>query len=346
MVTLLASSYLYYLFIGDAYLYSLDNLWSRPANIHDHKIYYNYINYRSAFEFRLFDNNYGISFIYNLLPGRDIQQVSFAVNCFFLGIYGILYVKICEKLDLPIQSFLLIMLNTSVLYFSLLINKDMITLAIVVAALYFGLCRKWTYVLLLIIPAFLIRQQLVYFIASFMALSILTQKSLKFNTIALFSVTSVLGILVLRAESFISLDTLGEGFTGQITRYFYQNPILAPFGVPLRIALYQWEFFGSVFIYENGQIDAAKFLRAPAAIYLLLQIPIAFGAYVKGRAHWDGNLKITYYCLISIFAAILLNPQINGRYYTVLVPVLFVFIALLKRTSKKADNQDPGLARR
>jgi len=323
-------SFIYFWKIGDAVYYSLNNFWARPANIHDHIIYSNYVQYYDTLQLKFLDNSYGISLIYHFLPRGDVQLTSFIVNSIFMVISGYFYIKICDRLNLPASSYYLIMLNTSFLYFALLINKDMMTIALILAATYLGLLRKWVWIVALMIPAFFIRQQLVYFVAVFVALLAFPRFSVLLKTVSVFVATSILGILILRSSDFIALETLGQGITGQITEFFVRNPYLAPLGVPLRIGLYQWEFFSSVLFMEEGQIDAARFLRIPAALYLLSQIPATIKAYIISRKKWDNDLLTVYFAMIAIFAAILLNPQVNGRYFTTIVPSIVLFVSVLK----------------
>ena len=247
----------------------------------------------------------------------------------FIGLY--FYNKICRLFQLSALSYYFFMLNTFLLYFSLLINKDMATFCILMASASFAVHRKPLAYLCLMPIAFLVRQQLALFIVLlfFLESRYLTYK---IRVIIVFVVGSIVGIVALQLLDFIDESTLGEGLTGRLSAFFLRQRWLAPLGVPIRLLLYIFDYFSGIAPFEHGQIDAFRALRIPSIAFFIAAVPFVVRAisdrmkYVSFAAY----RPIVSTC-IAFMSALLINPQINARYLTSLVPLLILLVMIVSK---------------
>jgi len=351
-ITSVAACFIYFDAIGPSWQYFDTYYWSRPANISDHSLYVNYARYQSISELAIADNNFGVSWFFLSIadPYDEIQL--FIVNIAFMLIAFYFYCKICLAFSMGASAYWAWLLNAFILYFALLINKDMATIAVILAVSWFALQRRFGIIILMIPFVFVLRQQLFLFLAFllFLELPVLGGKY-KSKVAVVLVAGSVAGIIALQTFQFMALESLGEGLTGQITAFFLDEAWLAPLGVPLRILLYIYDYASSIVPFYKGQIDAIKALRIPSIIFFVAITPSFIRALRDtGRRTDFEHYRPLFSVTIAFVSALLINPQINARYLTCLVPLLILLVLIVihkpmyQRSLRKLPIRPNGLA--
>lgn len=325
-----SACYVYFDIIGPVRQYGGSYYWSRPANISDHFLYVDYAKYRSITELAIADNNFGISWLYASIVSPYRESEIFAVNISLMLIAFFFYCRICSYFGLGKSSYWAWLLNVFILYFSLLINKDMATIAVIMAVSWMALQRRFLSIALLLPIVFILRQQLSLFLALVIFLEV-PLLNYKWKVIIVFITGSVAGIIALQTFEFMAVRSLGEGLTGQITGIFLDEAWLAPLGVPIRLLLYIYDYGSSIVPFYEGRVDALQVLRIPTILFFLATLPGLVRALRDPRRRTDPDhyrplLSVT----IAFLAALLINPQINARYLTCLVPLLVLLVMVIR----------------
>lgn len=331
---------IYFFFVGEISAYPENAVWNRPGNIHDHFVYASYGKDIDNRGFSFLDNNYGMYWLYSWVNDQNKQAAAHIVNVIAILLSSCAYFKICKHFNLPIYSYLTFFLNTSLIYFSILINKDSLSITIFLWTTYFALKKNFPLLILLIIPSLVIRQQVSFFVFMLFIFSFfsLRSKITRIDRIVLYglgtaAVSATAGAVILRGGGIMSLNSLGDGLTRQLMSIATTWPILAPTTVPPRLLLYAYDMYLSFSFFDSGVIDAARFLRIPTIIYLTYNvIHFRIQEFVSSLKH--EGFSILAISSIFAFSAILLNPQINARYATILLPLLTLTVTCYRNRNK------------
>ncbi len=337
----------YFTVIGDVATYPEDALWNRPGNIHDHFVYANYGLTNDNIRFTLLDNNYGMYWIYRSFSPPEKQLYAHLVNLIFIIISASSYFRICQHFNLPLSSYMTFFLNTSILYFSILINKDVISISIFLISTLLALKKRYFLLLLLLIPAFVVRQQLVFFVSALLASSLLISLTRRVGlvrvstiSVGILATASIAGAIALREGSFVSMATLAGGVTGRLMEIATASPAIAPLTVPARLLLYIYDMYSSFFFFRSGVIDVAQALRIPALIYLLINLPNFLKFKSIRSCTRNSSFSILFIAQVSAFSCILLNPQINGRYFTILLPLVILSVTCFRNRRRWLGSRE------
>lgn len=331
----------YFLVIGDISDYPRDAFWSRPGNIHDHFVYAEYGNMFGVKEFSFMDNNFGMYWIFSSFENDEVQLYAHLLNVTCIIISSAAHFKLCYVFNLPMRSYMLFFLNLSFLYFSILINKDSISIAIILVSILFAVRGNFFLLLVMIAPSLIVRQQLAFFIVTLFLSSIFLcwwrgaglRQFLIFSVVIL-SVASVGGAVLLQGGRVMSAETLGSGVTGQIMAMAREMPILAPLTVPIRVLLYVYDMYSSFLFAENGMIDVAKVLRVPALLYIATGFWPLFRVKLVSALMRNSSFYILALGVVCAFASILFNPQINARYATIILPVIILVVTCCRNNRR------------
>lgn len=323
-----------------------NSIFENFVNLHDHNVYLLNIDMVKSGE-SLFEiaNDKGIASIYLFLSHifpflvtPDMAFLAFIFNCIVLAMSYKVYGNVADILNLGLLGKLSFFVNLSLLYFSQLINKDMLTIFVFLLTAYAGMRGRYWLLLLLIPLAAYIRIQLVVFILIFVFLS--SAKILRLRFVIVYILTSLLAAYLSVYFSIIGEDSLGDGFSAYLidlnNRYLIGYLIFNP----VRLLQYIYDAYLSFNIFsENGAIDVAKILRIPQ-LALLAMLTIYFFKLIK---HWDFYSKtVAKPLVISILAYActwLMNPTVNARYVMLITPIL-VLLGLYVRSTyqRRAHN--------
>ena len=327
----------YFHVIGDISNYPLDSLWSRPGNIHDHFVYTQYGTNVERSGFKFLDNNFGMYWLYSYTQDGEKQLFSHIANMLSIFVSAYAYYAICVHFRLRIFSFMTFFLNTSLIYYSILINKDAFTISIFLLSLLFSLKRRYFSLLLLIIPAVIVRQQLAYFVATLFITAFLLSfygkqrpRMLALYSVGILSLTAIVVAIVMQSGKVMSIESLGSGWTSELISFSVDFPAFAFLTVIPRIILYINDMFLSFRFFDDGKIDAARILRIPAVIYIFYNAIFHLGIRSFYNSLNDRDFSIVVISAVCALSAILLNPQINARYITVVIPILILVITIYK----------------
>lgn len=341
ILTIIAAILYYFIFVAQPENKTILKI-TNPTNSHDHHIYANYIeNLNNIESMAIADNNIGIAIIYKsiseIVPAflsEDITILAAALNTITLLACFFVYRSICNTLALGTFGRLSFFINTSLLYFTQLINKDLFTIFLILFATHCGLQnRKWP--LLAAAPLFfLVRQQLIIFLLLF----ILIQFSKNTRTTIFFAyvITSLLGGLISTHIPFIGEETLGSGFSSLVNRvnqeYFIGYLLLNPIRV---IQFIQDALLVFIPITSSNELDVAKILRIPP-VALLISLSLFL---IPSKGHlkiwFNPPAKALTSTIIAFTLTWLMNPTINARYVMLIVPSLTLLAIYTNRQKPK-----------
>lgn len=325
----------YYFYFSEGlqdYVPDASGLFQYALNSHDHFVYVDNIEKISTdgISFGL-NNDVGISLIYiglaNLFPWlRDSNYVllSLVFNCFLIVVCYGYYSSICDRLKLGWVGKLSFFINLYFLYFSQLINKDMLTVFVVLFSIHCAKSKGRLYWLLLLLPVFgLVRLQLLVFVFLFVFF-MLSKRTVFWVVLAYLGTSLVAGILTVIAP-IIGQESLGEGFSSFIVDFnqtYFVGYILFN---PLRVVQFVMDAYSSLFFFtETGDLDVAKILRIPQLILLVFLIkPLVSISKVRHWLHTPARPLIL--AIFAFLIAWLMNPTVNVRYVMLITPVLALF---------------------
>jgi hypothetical protein len=207
----------------------------------------------------------------------------------------------------------------------------MLTVMVFLLAVRYGL-RQRLWPLLALVPLFaLVRQQLAVFTLIYVFL--MSSQRPTARIFWLYVLTSVAAGYLSIFASIIGEESLGEGFSAyliDLNRDYYVGYLLFN---PLRVVQYIMDAYASFsFATPTGGIDAAKLLRLPQLLVLLLLVS-PLSTLVTRFRHW---LKVPaarpmVLVVVAYLLAWLMNPTINARYVMLITPVLVLFAMYVRR---------------
>lgn len=318
--------------------------WTGMVNAHDHLFYVDTIERlaRDGVGYEL-NNDVGISFFYLVLGGLffsgEVDYVSLAlyVNLFFLLMTFVVYLKICDFYGFGFYARLAFFAGLHLIYFCQLINKDMLSVFLIVFSVYCGINRKLALLLLLIPFYAMVRQQLLVYVALFIFIQ--TAVWPLWRIFFAYIVTSLVAAYLVTHNSIIGSESLEGGFSSlvySINEHYYVGYLLLN---PIRVLQFvQDSMLSFFFITPDGAIDMGRALRVPQVLLLIL---MGYPLCVAVKRFRDGLQSVArplYSALIAYLLAWLMNPTINARYVMLIAPVLVLMACyarqryLLRRT--------------
>jgi hypothetical protein len=275
------------------------------------------------------NNDFGIALLYtyiiklfNLIGIYDIILISFIFNIITVIFIYVNYIKICDKLNLKGVTKYYFFLGFQILYFTQLINKDLLTLLFFLLVLKFLIDKKYRLIIIFSLLFFLVRIQLLIFGILSVYLSF---GNFKRRILLAYIGTSILGAIISVKGELITDESMGSGFSAFLIyfnqRYFYTGYLIFN---PLRVVQFFMDIYMSFYIYTNGLVDVSKILRIPLLIALLFFInPIVYSLRNFSIVN-KTIIKEVFIILISFVLIWLMNPTINARYVMLIVPFLIV----------------------
>lgn len=316
----------------DRYL-GQDGYFQLALNSHDHLFYVETLDAIRADGIQYgFNNNFGIAAIYWVLSeffpflmNGQLTLLSFVFNLSVMLLTYFLWIRICDFYDLGFVARLSFFVNTSLLYFLQLINKDMLTIFAFLFAIYAVLYRRFLLLILAIPFLFLVRQQLAVF-GVFFVYFMLAPNPRNRMWVA-YVVTSLVAAVLSVFAGFVSEDTMGDGFSAFLTQlnshYFVGYLIFNP----VRVVQYVVDAFMSfLFLTDDGGVDVAKLLRLPQLILLAVFWAPCFSLLTRFQAWLRTPAKPLVVAIVSYLLAWLMNPTVNARYVMLITPVLVLFV--------------------
>jgi len=315
-------------------------------NEHDHRIYLNNIDLVRSGDIPIYmGNDTGIAAIYSFISSAnapnfdaDLTLTSLLFNLAVMAWCYRLYSNICEKLDLGAAGRLSFFVNTSLIYFAQLINKDMLTIAVFLFCINSALDKKYFKILLMLPLMVLVRQQLAIFSLIFLYLMHTPKTGTKIGY--LYIITSVTAGILSVFAAIIGEESLGSGLSSYLVNFNQQYYVGYLLFNPIRVVQYVFDAYLS-FSYgtENFGVDTAKLLRLPQLILLLflgrhvLSMGTRFSFWIRTPA------KGLVIATIAYLLTWLMNPTINARYVMLITPILVLFALYARNHAAQRAQQ-------
>lgn len=308
------------------------------VNLHDHNVYLLNMDLVKGGDSVLeLANDKGIASIYLLLSHifpflvtPDMAIMALIFNCAILIVSYKIYSSITDIMGLGIVGYLSFFANLSLLYFSQLINKDMLTICVFLLSAYAGMLRRhWCLLFIIPIVAF-IRIQLALYIITYIFLA--SAKNIGPRFFIIYTFTSLLAAYLSVYFSVIGEDSLGDGFSAYLINlnnehlmgYFLFNPI--------RLLQFIFDAYLSFDIFtKSGAIDVAKVLRLPQLILLALLAPYFCKLFTRWRIYKKSSCRPLVVVILAYACTWLMNPTINARYVMLVTPILVLLGLYLRR---------------
>ncbi len=313
------------------------HLLQEATNIHDHLIYVKNIelvaNGESLFEFA---NDKGIASIYLMLANifpyfatENMELMAFLFNTITLILCYAIYSKITDDLGLGVLGHLSFFFHLSFLYFSQLINKDMLTIFYFLLSVRFGMQGRY-WILLLLLPFFVfVRMQLVVF--TFILIFFSMGGKFWWKVAAAYIVTSLLAGYLSVNHSIIGDESLGGGFNAFVIDF--NNSYLVGYLLfnPVRLFQYVVDAYLSFLIFTHeGVIDVAKILRIPVLVLFVFLIPAIVRLIANLNRYIDSPLRPLILVVIAYALTWLMSPIVNARYVVLITPVMLVALLFVQ----------------
>lgn len=329
----------------DRYLFT-DGYFRLALNSHDHGVYVATIDSiaQAGLQYGL-NNDFGISTIYlgllqvfPWLKNPNLTLIAFVFNALVMCASFVLWVRICDYYQLGMTGQLAFFVNTSMIYFLQLINKDMLTVFGFLLAIDCGIRRRTALLLLLLPLLFLVRQQLAVFAVLFIYFMGTPQPQRRMLLAYVLSSLSA-GLLSVFA-SVIGEDSAGDGFSAYLLQFnanYYVGYLIFN---PLRVLQYLVDAYASFsFFLPEGGVDVAKLLRLPMLI-MLMMLGRQLWTLVSRFHFWlDTPLKPLVVAVVAYLVAWLMNPTVNARYVVLIMPVLLLFGLTVRKISILSNKQ-------
>lgn len=308
------------------------------VNIHDHGVYVDTIrNMGSGTFYTGFNNNYGISAIYygiGELFGLEAPHwplVALLVNLFFLVCSFVLYAKIHDLLNVNPYSILFFFLNTPLLYFAQLINKDMLTIFSILLIIYFLLKQNyWALILLPILLIFVRVQLAVYCI---LLLFVVLGSRPRLRLFLVYTLCALVAGFVSVYFPVISETTLTSGVSREIYSLSREYVFIYFFVDPIRLLIAYKSLLDSFLFIHDGQLDVSRAINIPFVLGFLFLTKDWLTALLSRRYYFDYRSRVLISAIFVYFFVWLINPTINVRYILLIVPVFFV-LAMYRRAQR------------
>lgn len=338
----------YYFYFSEGlqgYVADASGLFQYALNSHDHFVYVDNIEKINADGVNVgLNNDVGISLIYiglaNLFPwlvDSNYVLLSFVFNCLLIVLCYGYYSSICDRLGLGWLGKLSFFVNLYFLYFSQLINKDMLTVLVILFSVHCAKSKGKLYWLLLLLPIFgLVRLQLLVFVFLFVFF-MLSKRVIFWIILAYLGTSLVAGILTVIAP-IIGEESLGEGFSSFIVGFnqnYFVGYILFN---PLRVIQFVMDAYSSfLFFTETGDLDVAKLLRIPQLILLIFLLkPLVSISKVGYWLHTPARPLVL--AVFAFLIAWLMNPTVNVRYVMLITPILALFGMYARRNPARGHS--------
>ncbi|HEU4776176.1 MAG TPA: hypothetical protein VFS95_05075, partial [Telluria sp.] len=301
----------------DRYAFS-EGYFRLALNSHDHGVYVQTMDAiaSAGVEYGL-NNDFGIAAIYLALAKAlpwlvddNYALLSFLFNGVVLGGCYLLWHGICVYYGIGLAGRLSFFLNTSLLYFMQLINKDMLTILAFLLAIFLATRRRTGWLLLTLPLLFLVRQQLAVFAVLFVFFMLpgRTQGRMVLAYVATSLAAGVLSAFV----SVIGEESMGDGFGAYLMQFNSQYFVGYLLFNPLRVLQYLMDVYASFFIYlEDGGVDVAKILRLPLLVLLALRWRDAWSMLAHFGFWLRGPLRPVLCTIVAYLLAWLMNPTVN-----------------------------------
>lgn len=297
---------------------------------YDHDVYINSIQSikNGTYVLRI-NNDIGIALLYtyiikffNFVGINDIILISFIFNIFTLFIIYFNYIRVCDKLNLKGFTKFYFFLGLQILYFTQLINKDLLTFLFFLLVLNCIIDKKFRLLLIFSLLFFFVRIQLLIF--GFLAIY-LSFGNFKKRIFCSYIFTSIFGAITSVKAELLSDEAMGDGFSAfliQFNKNFYYSGYII-FN-PLRVVQFIMDVFMSFFIYTDGLIDIAKILRLPLLIVFFFLFNPIFYSLRNFSIVNKTEIKPVFIIIISFILTWLINPTINARYVMLIVPFFLI----------------------
>ena len=316
----------------DHYLFH-DYFFDLALNSHDHLYYLDTLDSLKAdgIEYQL-NNDFGIASIYWLLSklfpfliNDQLTLLSFVFNTGTLIVNYVLWMKICDFYGFSLKIRLSFFLNTSLLYFMQLINKDMLTSFGFLFAIYAGINRRLVLLVLALPFLFFVRQQLAIF--AMLYIYFMGEKDERQRILFAYVVTSIVAGVLSAFAGFLGEETAGEGLSSFLiqlnTDHYYIGYLIFN---PLRVVQYVVDVYLSFSVFtEKGTVDVAKLLRWPQLILLLMLWRPSLAVITRFKYWLSTRARPLVLTMVSYLLAWLMNPTVNARYVMLITPVLLLF---------------------
>lgn len=307
-------------------------------NLHDHYVYLESMDLvrggESNYEFA---NDKGIASIYLVLTGlfpylvtEDMESIAFIFNTLILLFSYLIYSKISDQLGLGFYGRLSFFVNLSLIYFSQLINKDMLTIFYFLIAVRLGMSRSY-WLLLMLVPLFVyVRIQLAIFTVILIYISL--GRRLWWKVLLAYLFTSLLAGYLSVYHSIIGDESLGSGFNLFVMEFNRSYLVGYVLFNPVRLFQYVVDAYLSFVIYtEDGAIDVAKVLRIPILVMFVYFYRDFFSLIVNIKKYLNTELRPLILVVIAYSLTWLMSPIINARYVMLITPVLLLAILAFRQ---------------
>lgn len=336
---LLGACLYYYLFLvlGIDQVFGLE--LSHVANEHDHNVYVSYlVRIRDGYYDIGLNNNFGIAFMYSilyfLLPYKfSLSFIAFIFNLLVIAFSFVVFSKIVRSNSEDGKYTYFFFFNLVLLYYSQLINKDALTILISLLAILKPPKFRYFYLVFLIVFAFLVRIQLGMILVFY--LFYLVFDSRFWVLYSIFLVTSIAGGYISANELVISKETLGEGLSFRFFEINTLSPVLNLLIAPLRAIQFYFSMGLSFFPFSSGALDLSRLLLIPVLVLLILNIKNLFSALRIAIVNKHSPFRDFFGFLFIFTFTWIMNPSINDRYATLVLPVVLVILATYKGNKRK-----------
>lgn len=306
------------------------------VNAHDHFYYLETIKRleQDGFAYEL-NNDVGISYFYLFLNrflfdgAADYIYISIFVNLAFLVSCFWCYLRLCDYYGFGLGAKVCFFAGFHLVYFAQLINKDMISVFLIVFSVYCSVYRR-IWLLLFMLPfCALVRQQLFVYVVLFLFFYTAVQPM--WRVLAAYIITSLVAAYLVVEKNIIGWESLEGGFSSIV--YLINSETYLGYFIfnPIRILQFaQDALLSLIFVLPGGGVEMARLLRAPQVILLIfLAWPLYVSIKRSGRGMRESS-KPLYSALFAFLLAWLMNPTINARYVMLITPVL-VLLAFYAR---------------
>jgi len=325
-----------------SFIFEYKSEFENAANYHDHSVYL--LNFESDVEnaniFLQLGNDLGIAYIYKAITSvlpvlitKDMVLGSFIINLAFLLVLYFLYAKICDLLELGILGKLSFFANTSLLYFTQLINKDIMTMVIFLLATYLAIKRNYIFIIAMIPLSLYVRLQLGIFLLCLIFL--ISASRLRTRILLVYFITSLVAAYIMILHPFIGEESLGDGLSSYVVSFNNTYPIGYLLFNPLRVVQFIIDLYYSFDINNvNGSIDVARVLRIPQVILLTYLIPSYYRLIRNWRVYKNTCCRDLVAFLAAFLCTWLMNPTVNARYVILASPIIVLLGLYVKKSEQ------------
>ena len=309
--------------------YSSDTPYGHIANFHDH-LQYTAISpeYISDYGVNISTLNvFGIGSIYFLISAYlvnfDVIEISYFLNLVAVIFSGLFHRKVCHILGLSNSSSYLFFLNLPIIYYSQLVGKDVIFIALLYAMLYAYLSERYILVMAIGLLGVFVRVQFPLY-AIFLVFIQCIGSAKRSTYIFLYVITSLLGAYAMNHSGAIGdYNDLEAGVTSIVYKINEYVPIGNLLLNPVRL-------IQNILLFSNAPIvglftgNVFYILMTPMVLYIVLHFT-SLRFLIKGRSN-----KISQFVVVAILV-LLIYPIINTRYIALLAPFIILALAYTKK---------------